>query len=431
MPKLSSENDGLNLKLAAECADAFSLSTGVGCTVTDSAGSMLHEAGYGCGACSLCECAGIREDYPAICREAQLYGMAESERFGGKYIYFCPMGLTCFVSPIMGDDEGVAKITVGPLLMVDYEDFVKLDLMDKWKLGGKQLAKAKTVLKNIPYVSPERVTQMSTLLFMSVGFLNSVAVNNRMLDTQDSDAMQGQISDFLMQIKGKNPYITSGYPLEREHELLQCIIDSDKAGAQRLLNELLGHIFFASGGDLSRIKSRVYELLVLTSRAAVDGGADPDYTFNLNHRYMSEIVGINSADELCFWLADVMNLFTDIVFRFADVKHVDVIHKAVQYIRKNYAEKISLEQVAEHVYLSPSYFSKIFREEMGSSFNTYMNVVRIEKSKKLLLDGNRKLVDVASMVGFEDQSYFSKVFKKLTGVAPLKFKDSKGKAKPE
>lgn len=89
-------------------------------------------------------------------------------------------------------------------------------------------------------------------------------------------------------------------------------------------------------------------------------------------------------------------------------------------------KKITLEEVASYVYLSPSYFSKIFKEEMKVNFNTYLNYVRIEKSKKLLLDDSIVLVDLSNLVGFEDQSYFSKVFKKITGVSPGKYRESRG-----
>ena len=91
--------------------------------------------------------------------------------------------------------------------------------------------------------------------------------------------------------------------------------------------------------------------------------------------------------------------------------------------------KITLEEVSSHVYLSPSYFSKIFKEEMKYNFNTYLNHIRIEVSKQLLADDKVLLVDVSSLVGYEDQSYFSKVFKKMTGVSPGKFRENRGSIK--
>ena len=85
-----------------------------------------------------------------------------------------------------------------------------------------------------------------------------------------------------------------------------------------------------------------------------------------------------------------------------------------------------MDEVARHVYLSRSYLSSLFKEETGMSLFTYINRVRVEKSKLFLLDKDVALVDVASLCGFEDQSYFTKVFKKETGMSPKKYRDSRG-----
>ena len=79
------------------------------------------------------------------------------------------------------------------------------------------------------------------------------------------------------------------------------------------------------------------------------------------------------------------------------------------------------------MFTGPSYFSKVFKEEMKENFNSYLNRVRIEMSKKLLSDDTMALIDVSNSVGYEDQSYFSKVFKKLVGVSPGKYRESRGK----
>ncbi len=63
---------------------------------------------------------------------------------------------------------------------------------------------------------------------------------------------------------------------------------------------------------------------------------------------------------------------------------------------------------------------------MKCNFNSYLNKVRIERSKSLLLSDKIRLIDVSGLVGFEDQSYFSNVFKRITGVTPGKFRESHG-----
>lgn len=416
------QDDGFDLKLAVECSIAFSDSTGLGCTVSDTGGKVLHEVGYGCNRCGLC--AAARRDRIG-CMQAHAYGMTEAERFGGKYIYFCPMGLTCFVSPIVGQTGSAAKITVGPFLMVELEDYIAADLRETLKLGEAEVEKLLPVLESIPYVSPGKVNSLSNILFMAVGFMNNVSAANRMLDSQVSESMQGQISEYILELKGGEEL--PQYPFDTERDMLASIAASDKPKAQKLLNELLGHILFFSGGDFARIKSRIYELLVIISRAAVEAGASPEQAFQVTHDFFQRTQPVGNIDDLCFMLAKVMNQFIDSIFSFADVKNVDVIHKALRHIRQNYAQKITLDEVAEMVHLSPSYFSKVFKKEMGCNFNTYINRLRIEKSRMLLLHKDMRLVDIATAVGFEDQSYFTKVFKRMTGISPHQYRKSGGR----
>ena len=119
------EYEQFDRRLARECAKAFSQSTGLGCTLSDKTGRAFDEYGYGCESCGMCAAAGASHDR---CVQAHIYGMTEAERFGGKYIYFCPMGLTCFVSPILGEGGAEAKITVGPFIMVEKQDFIACEL---------------------------------------------------------------------------------------------------------------------------------------------------------------------------------------------------------------------------------------------------------------------------------------------------------------
>ena len=96
--------------------------------------------------------------------------------------------------------------------------------------------------------------------------------------------------------------------------------------------------------------------------------------------------------------------------------------KALSYISRNFASPITLEDVAKQVHLNPAYFSSIFKQSIGSSFKEYLNMVRIEESKRLLANTDYSVIDIAIATGFEDQSYFSKVFKKYTGLTPKQYR---------
>lgn len=418
------EDLGFDLQTACQSAKVYGNSVDVQTIVIDKYGHTLYDSQNSNGRCAFCHKLQSVLGYAQQCQNVHLYGSYQAERFGGSYVFFCPMGLTHWASPISAQGIMQGAMVAGPVLMIDKEEFVKEDLAQRFQLTEPQIAELQEYVERIPYMSPDKVNNISEMLFVTASFVTN-ASSSSYLEDRELYRQQSDISEYIKYIKtmGGSERTFNDYPIDKEKELLYLISIGDKHGSQKILNEIFGHVFFSSGRNFDIIKARVLEIIVLLSRAALEGGADVEQIFGLNYKYLNEIHDFKTIEELTYWLSSIMARFTDCVFNLADVKHVDVIYKAVDFIKRNYMKKITLEDVASHVYLSPSYFSKIFKEEMKSNFNTYLNQVRIEMSKKLLGDDSIDLVDVSSLVGFEDQSYFCKVFKKITGYSPGKYRD--------
>lgn len=94
-----------------------------------------------------------------------------------------------------------------------------------------------------------------------------------------------------------------------------------------------------------------------------------------------------------------------------------------QYIKENLSRPIMLNEIGEQVKLTPSYISSLFKEEMGITITDYITDLRIEKAKMLLKDSHLKISELAKKVGYEEQRYFSQVFKKKTGITPKEFRN--------
>jgi two-component system response regulator YesN len=422
----NNENSGYDLKSAIDKVDHYAKSTGMRVMLLDEKGACLHDNCQQEKLCGLCRNIENLLNITDMCKHAHMYGIYQAERFGGQYIFFCPLGLTHWVSPIITDGTRSAALLGGPVHMVEPEEFLFDDILKKYNITKNELKMLIDYIHEIPLVKPDRVNSLSELLYM---------VSLNIADEKPSIASDGKsyvdfqsdISEYLQYIKTMGgSENTDDYPFEKEKQLLSYISLGDKANSQRILNEVLGYIFFSTGKNFELIKARVLELVVLLSRAALEGGAEVEQIFGLNFKYLSQINNFTSTEDMAFWLSKIMARFTDCVFDLSNVKHVDVIYKAIDYIKKNYMKKITLDDVAKHVYLSKSYFSKIFKEEIKQNFNSYLNNLRIDTSKKLLLDDSIELIDISNLVGYEDQSYFSKVFKKLVGMSPGKFREAKG-----
>jgi two-component system response regulator YesN len=100
----------------------------------------------------------------------------------------------------------------------------------------------------------------------------------------------------------------------------------------------------------------------------------------------------------------------------------EFIRNSLEYIQQNVLEHLSLNKVAERAHMSVSRFSHLFKKETGTTFVGYCNELRIARAKILLCSSSYKSSVIAKMAGFEDESYFIRVFRLYTGLTPLQFR---------
>ncbi len=94
----------------------------------------------------------------------------------------------------------------------------------------------------------------------------------------------------------------------------------------------------------------------------------------------------------------------------------------LQYVNRHYTSKLTVEQIAQKLHYSPSHISHLFKHNCGMSISDYLNLMRIETAKDMLRHSDASIESTALACGFGDASYFSYVFKKLTGVSPRQYR---------
>lgn len=97
------------------------------------------------------------------------------------------------------------------------------------------------------------------------------------------------------------------------------------------------------------------------------------------------------------------------------------IETIIQYMHQHVHDKITLPELSERVHVSPFYLSRTFKEATGYSVIGYFNKMKMDKAKELLIEGDKKVKEIAQELGFTDEFYFSRMFKKTEGVSPSEF----------
>ena len=335
-------------------------------------------------------------------------------------MFECHAELNHIVFPLISKETFLGSILVGPFLMDTPDSILISDITKKYHISTDEALDLYDEIGSIPIVPPSTVNHISHLLFYL--FSNLIADSKKELRKNNQKLLQqSRINESIQRYKAEN-IGRSSYPYEKEKELLSKVKLGDVREANAVLNDLLGYVLFSEGNSLDVVKIRSLELCSLLSRTAIEGGAPTDSMLNLNNQFLKNLQQVDSLDSLCHMLQEVVETFSESMFNYIPSKNNDIIKRAMLYISKHFNTPLSLEEVAAHVHLHPSYFSTIFKNSTGSSFKEYLNKVRIEESKLLLLNTDFSIIDIAIAVGFEDQSYFSKVFKKYTGITPKQFR---------
>lgn len=356
-------------------------------------------------ACSVCPC---RADTKLRTHQ---YGLQEAARWEGNYIYYCPKGLT--FSAFVSDRTDGTGLILGPVILGDPQDQL---------LDGETSAFQRGI-NALQVFSPERLGSLNDVVSMALLGIRSQQTNRH--GTYD----QGEFLNELYLIRQQLPKTEQAdyaYILQSEEEMKTLVRNVDRLGVQKLLNELLGRVYLQSYCDLDEVKARCVELVVVLSRTMAESGAELGQIFHFSPEFLRRISGFRSIDALCAWMSEILHDFMDALFDYNSIKYADTVYKTMSYIRAHWREKPSLEDIAAHVYLSKSYLSMLFKQETGIGISEFINRVRIEHSKKLLTSTDMNIAAIAAECCFHDQSYYTKVFQKLVGISPKKYRDKQG-----
>ena len=128
------------------------------------------------------------------------------------------------------------------------------------------------------------------------------------------------------------------------------------------------------------------------------------------------------------YLVEVINDFIEYVLSVKQEEAPDsisgIVKQAAAFIDENYFEELTLSSLAKQFNVESSYFSRVFRKEIGENLMLYIYKTRIEKAKEYMQKSNVNLTEIAFMVGYDDYTYFNKVFRKVMGMSPRDYKNS-------
>ena len=330
----------------------------------------------------------IDENGNNVCALMHLEAAKKAKNTGRSCIYTCPKGYTFWTSPFYSGERYAGALLSG-------------GIQNTVKNGGKVKA-----LANIMLICADQISRLSF-------------VQKNISTTKKNTEQTPKTRKSLLEDEK-----TEAFSMDMERMLIAYLRRGDTYEARKLLDKLLESRYNEVNNNFPAFRLKALEILVLLSRATTNPNDINDNTvLETNSRYQKKINKSTSLQEVKNILTEVTEKMSEKIFSFHGVRHFPALRKAERHIWDNYTRKISLREIAKVSGLSAPYFSTIFKEEMGENLSYFLNRLRIEKAASLLLTTNMSVGEIAKTCGFEDQSWFSKIFKNNTGVTPGKYRE--------
>lgn len=207
-----------------------------------------------------------------------------------------------------------------------------------------------------------------------------------------------------------------------EAELVNLIKSGNVEKTEKTIQELFHSISLHKKYTIAYIQRICDEIIYMISRAIYELGEDIGEIAGNRTDIVDSIYRTESIFDLQEQVSTLLIKIAGYFSRKYTQKNSKVVADIKRLIERKYMEDISINKIAESVYLSPNYISVIFKQETGETIIDYLTKTRMEEAKVLLRETDFKILDISEMVGFQDASYFGKVFKKYTGIHPQKYR---------
>ncbi len=178
-----------------------------------------------------------------------------------------------------------------------------------------------------------------------------------------------------------------------------------------------------SDDPLRNIRYHFIISVAMTSRICIMDGMNHDVAYTLSDIYIRKADKCNNSDEIIDMLGE---MFVDFAERMRELKKKNAtsihIRKCIDYIYEHLADKITVVTAAEYLKIDPTYLSKLFIKETGTSFRKYIINAKVDVAKNMIMNSELSYLEISLALGFSSQSAFISAFKQITGDTPTQFK---------
>lgn len=289
----------------------------------------------------------------------------------------------------------------------------KFDLIDE--LLGRIYKSARNAIDISCPISVGKPVNKSFKLIDSYQHAKQVLLNSNILDKTKriyrQDVLQPDALRNLMAYSSSIELAVQAGKIEAFDDVINQIVNDYAENGYLSLNQLL-HF----ENEYLVISRKWFKTYNLSFKATDNIAKRVDLFFDKNGTFQLEKYIERKKREI--------SVFLKLVKRRTKEKQNNIIYEIEKYLQANFDRDVKLQEISEHFYISREYISRKFKQEFNVNITDYIVKIRMEKAKSLLKNSQLKIYEIANMIGYQDDKYFRKVFKKIEGVTPNEYRES-------
>jgi two-component system, response regulator YesN len=331
-----------------------------------------------------------------------------------------------FISAKVNDGEKyLGSVVVGPFLLEEPTILMIESIISDNKMAISLKNIMKQYYLSLPIMSANKANNTGEFLSYLVSTIHFYIPNNSNIGTLSYDFQTDSVPFELIKENTDLAIENIETRYRKENEMLHAVESGNIELYNSILTEnksIMNSPDRVPNDPLRSLKNNGFVLNTLLRKSAEKGGVHPIYLDSLSSKFAVQIEKCSSLQQVSELFRSMQYGYCDAVRKLSLKNYSSAIRRAVEYIRININQDLSLDSIAGDLNLSSHELSRQFKKETGKNITEYINNRRINEAIYILENDHISITDVAFTVGFNDVNYFTKVFKKLKGVTPSEYR---------
>ncbi|MBI9012276.1 MAG: helix-turn-helix transcriptional regulator [Clostridiales bacterium] len=328
------------------------------------------------------------------------------------------LGTTYIATPLLTNGTLDKVFIVGPVLHNEPDEKLIMDTIFLNQFPSSFTSTLTEYLQSLPINEMTQSESIGQLVFNII----SEKMDNIPVEYTSSETDRINLEPKRTNRTEQLDQIVARYEFEKH--LIHAVSKGDLEEVNSLREsekQLVKSEMFISTNLLRSYKLFMFTINTLYSRAILEGGVHPIYAHDLSQSFYIQIEKCKHMTALASLHKNMLESYCNAVKTLSLLGYSDIIKQVIEYIRLNLASPLSLKQLADLFHVNASYLSGLFSKEVQMSLTDFIHRERVEEAKFHMRTGSRSIIDIAVCVGFNDSSYFTRVFKRLEGITPSEY----------